>query len=104
MPNYESYFSKSAGLMRESPIRQMGAVLANAKDIVSFAPGYPSHDAFAWDAFAEIARDVLGRADQSALQYGPTRGYPPLRDVISALMSSRGIDATGRGLVVTTGS
>lgn len=104
MTNLDQFFSRAAASMRGSAIRQMGAVLAQASDMISFAPGYPAEDVFPWDAFAEIARDVLGGADGSVLQYGPTRGYAPLRDVSLALMRERDIASVPGRVVVTTGS
>src|SRR5713101_1573009 len=104
MTDYDSFLSTASGLMRESAIRQMGAVLAQADDIISFAPGYPADDVFPRLAFAEIAREVLARADSAALQYGPTRGFRPLREVIIGLMADRGITTSSDRIVVTTGS
>jgi 2-aminoadipate transaminase len=104
MTRLDQFFSRAATSMRGSAIRQMGAVLAQAGDMISFAPGYPAEDVFPWEAFAEIARDVLGSADGSVLQYGPTRGYAPLRDVCIALMRDRDIHSVPERVVVTTGS
>ena len=42
MINYDAFFSRSAERMRESAIRKMGTVLAQGRDIISFAPGYPA--------------------------------------------------------------
>jgi len=104
MTNYDKFFSHAAGFMRESAIRQMGAVLAAAKDMVSFAPGYPAEDVFPWQAFGEIAQGLLGGADGSVLQYGPTRGYKPLREAVVELMRSRAIASSLERVVITTGS
>lgn len=104
MTNYDKFFSRAAGLMRESAIRQMGAVLAAAKDMVSFAPGYPAEDVFPWQAFGEIAKGLLGGADGSVLQYGPTRGFKPLREAVVEIMRSRAIASSLERVVVTTGS
>jgi 2-aminoadipate transaminase len=104
MITYEQFFSRAGEAMRESAIRKMGAVLAQAHDMISFAPGYPAEDSFPWEAFAEIARELLSGDDGSVLQYGPTRGYKPLREVIASIMAERHIDAGGTGVVVTTGS
>jgi len=101
---YEAFFSRAGEAMRESAIRKMGAVLAQAHDMISFAPGYPAEDSFAWTAFAEIARELLSGEDGSVLQYGPTRGYKPLRDTIASLMGERHITASASRLIVTTGS
>ncbi len=104
MTDHQKFFSNAAGYMRESAIRQMGAVLAGAKDMISFAPGYPAEDVFPWQAFGEIARGLLNGSDGSVLQYGPTRGFKPLREAAVELMRGRSITAATEGVVVTTGS
>src|SRR5215510_2285736 len=104
MTDYEKFFSRAGNSLRESAIRKMGTVLAQARDVVSFAPGYPAEDSFPWQAFSEIARELLNGADGSVLQYGPTRGFRPLRDAIVALMKQRDIETSVEKLVVTTGS
>jgi 2-aminoadipate transaminase len=104
MINYDTFFSRVGSTLRESPIRQMGALLAQSHDMISFAPGYPAEDAFAWEAFAEIARELLGGDDGSVLQYGATCGYRPLREAIVGLMADRHITTTSARIIVTTGS
>ncbi|MFI5177027.1 MAG: PLP-dependent aminotransferase family protein [Vicinamibacterales bacterium] len=104
MTQYDTFFSRAGEAMRESAIRKMGAVLAQARDMISFAPGYPAEDVFPWEAFADIARELLSGADGSVLQYGPTRGYKPLREVILSMMRDRLGAAPGGSIVVTTGS
>ena len=61
MIDYESFFSRAAGHMQGSAIRRMGTVLAQSRDIISFAPGYPAPDTFPWSDFSEIARELLER-------------------------------------------
>lgn len=102
--NYESFLSKQGGRLRESAIRKMGGLVAQTRDLVSFAPGYPSEDLFAWEAFREIANEVLSGTDGKVLQYGATRGYRPLLDQIMTLMAGRGITTSLDQLIVTTGS
>ena len=104
MINYESFLSRAGGLMRESAIRQMGSVLSKSQDMVSFAPGYPAEDIFPWQAFSEITRELLTGTDGSVLQYGPTRGYRPLRESLAELMQERGIHASLDHILITTGS
>ncbi|HEX5478383.1 MAG TPA: PLP-dependent aminotransferase family protein [Dehalococcoidia bacterium] len=104
MTMYESFLSRAAGAMQESAIRRMGTVLASKTDVISFAPGYPAPETFAWAEFAEIAAELLSGRDGSVLQYGPTRGYRPLLEQIAGILHARGIDATPEQLLVTTGS
>jgi 2-aminoadipate transaminase len=72
--------------------------------MISFAPGYPAEDALPWQAFQQIAADLLSGHDGSVLQYGPTRGYRPLRDAIVGLMRDRGVTGGLDRIMVTTGS
>lgn len=104
MTNYEQFLSRAGLAMRESAIRQMGTVLSQSVDMVSFAPGYPAEDQFPWQALTEIARELLDGADGSVLQYGPTRGYKPLRDATVDIMGQRGIASGAERVVITTGS
>ena len=104
MTNYDAFFSRAAEKMKESAIRKMGTLVAQRRDIVSFAPGYPAPETFAWAEFQEIARELLSGRDGAVLQYGPTRGYRPLVECIAAIMQKRGADTTPERLLVTTGS
>jgi 2-aminoadipate transaminase len=104
MTNYDQFLSEAGVHMRESAIRQMGTLLAQAKDMISFAPGYPAEDQFPWEGLREIAAGLLSGADGAALQYGPTRGFAPLRAVTLDLMKQRGIERELDDVVITTGS
>jgi 2-aminoadipate transaminase len=104
MINYDQFLSRSAEQMRGSAIRKMGTVLAQSREIISFAPGYPAPETFPWEAFTEITRELLSGADGTVLQYGPTRGYKPLLEAIAGIMESRGAQSSADQLLITTGS
>ena len=104
MTTYDRFLSKAAAQMQESAIRRMGTVLAQKRDIISFAPGYPAPETFPWSEFQEIARELLGGGDGHVLQYGPTRGYRPLLEAIGGIMANRGVPTEPERLLVTTGS
>ena len=104
MINYDSFFSRAAAHMQGSAIRRMGTVLAQSRDIISFAPGYPAPDTFPWADFSEITRELLAGTDGSVLQYGPTRGLAPLLEAIVEIMRARDVKTTIDNLLITTGS
>lgn len=104
MINYDQFLSRNADRMQESAIRRMGTILAQNREIISFAPGYPAPETFPWSDFQEIARELLSGADGSVLQYGPTRGFRPLLDAIAGIMRNRGVSPAAERLLVTTGS
>jgi 2-aminoadipate transaminase len=104
MIDYDAFFSRAAGHMKASAIRKMGGVVAQGRDIVSFAPGFPAPETFAWQDFQTIARELLSGRDGSVLQYGPTRGFRPLLEALAGIMKRRGADTSSERLLVTTGS
>ena len=104
MINYTDYLSQAAAGMQESAIRRMGAILAQNRDLISFAPGYPAPETFPWPDFSEIAHELLSGSHGSALQYGATRGFRPLLEMIAAIMQVRGVAPALDRLLVTTGS
>jgi 2-aminoadipate transaminase len=104
MTDYDRHFSRAAAIMQESGIRKMSALGLKIPDLISFAPGFPSPDVFAWDEFRDIAREALDSRDVSVLQYGATRGYRPLVEAIPEILAARGVRAAPDDIVVTTGS
>ena len=77
MTDYTRFLSRAAGHMQESAIRRMGMVLAQGRDIISFAPGYPAPETFPWKEFQRHAeRAAVGRG-WGVLQYGPDARLPP---------------------------
>ncbi len=102
--NYASYLSRLGTALQESAIRKMGTVGQQMTDVISFAPGYPSPDTFAWSECRAIVDELLDARESATLQYGPTRGFRPLLDAIRAVLASRGIGAAIEDLLVTTGS
>src|SRR5262249_15189393 len=55
MIDYNAFLSRAAENMKESAIRRMGSVIAQKRDIISFAPGYPAPETFPWEEFQDIA-------------------------------------------------
>jgi 2-aminoadipate transaminase len=102
MMDLDQFFSRGARGLRESAIRRAGDV--RAPDLVSLAPGFPDPDLFPWDECRAITRAVLTGADPSVLQYGPTRGYRPLLDLLPEILADRGVSATSEETIITAGS
>ena len=71
--------------------------LANARDVISFAGGFPDPATFPLDRL----RELFAGLDATAFQYAPTAGLPGLRDFLSARLDPTPEDG---GLLVTSGS
>ena len=76
------------------------------REVISFAGGMPAPELFPRERFREAARRMLDNPEtgQSALQYGQTEGYLPLREMITRHTSRYGIQAKPENVLITTGS
>jgi 2-aminoadipate transaminase len=89
--------------MKASDIRELLKLTARP-EIISLAGGLPAPELFPIDAYRRAFEWVLETQGQAALQYGPSEGYAPLRDLLAARMTSMGIPADASNLLVTNGS
>ena len=104
MTEFDRFLSRAARTMQGSAIRRMGVLTADRHDVISFAPGYPAMDTCPWDAFREIATELLSGSDGSVLQYGPTRGFRGLLEALVEVLATRGILSAPPEIIVTSGS
>jgi len=95
--------ARMAGL-KQSAIREILKVTENPA-VISFAGGLPAPELFPLSAVARAAAAVMDRDGESALQYGPTEGYGPLREWVCAHVESTvGLKASPGQVLITTGS
>jgi len=72
--------------------------------VISFPGGLPSPICFPAEELAVAAERVLAREAGRVLQYGPTEGFPPLREFLATLMAGRGLPIDATQLIITSGS
>ncbi len=72
--------------------------------MISFGGGLPAPDVFPVQRFEEACHKVLTEQAASALQYGETEGYGPLRELIANNMARYGIKAKVPNVLITSGS
>jgi 2-aminoadipate transaminase len=86
-----------------SAIREL-LKLTSLPDVISFAGGLPAPEVFPIEKFKEAADVVLTEMGESALQYGTTEGYQPLREMIARNASKYGIQISADNVLITSGS
>jgi len=97
--------SRAAQHFQESAIRRIGALSATVPGLISFAAGYPAPDVFPWPDLESITAQILARHDGNTLQYGATRGYRPLIELLlTHTLRARGITARFEDVIITSGS
>ena len=96
-------FSQIVNSLRTSEIRDLMG-LATRPDIISFAGGMPGNELFPVEEIDDIYNNLPLDIKQTAFQYGPTPGYPPLLESLSEYLSSKGLPVKTNKLLITTGS
>jgi len=86
-----------------SQIRQLLKVIQRP-GMISFGGGLPAPDVFPVQRFKEACHKVLTEQAASALQYGETEGYAPLRELIANNVARYGIKAKVENVLITSGS
>lgn len=91
--------------MTSSAIREL-LKITGQPGVISFGGGYPAPEVFPVDEFAEACSRVLKdpQKAQQALQYGPSEGYYPLREMIARHTNRYGINITPEHVLITSGS
>ncbi len=100
--NMEAKFSDKVKHLEASAIREIFKLLAKP-GIISFAGGAPAPELFPKKELAEIAKDVLEKQGEIALQYGVTEGYVPLRDWVKNRLKSQGVGSDIDETIITSG-
>ena len=86
-----------------SAIREL-LKLTSLPDVISFAGGLPAPEVFPIEKFKEASDITLTEMGRSALQYGTTEGYQPLREMIARNATKYGIQISSDNVLITSGS
>jgi 2-aminoadipate transaminase len=96
-------YAQRTKTVKSSIIREL-LKLTQRPEVISFAGGLPAPEVFPVARFQEACHHVLQRQSATALQYGPTEGYRPLRELIVEHMARYGILASVDNVLITSGS
>lgn len=100
---WDNRFAQRTQRMGSSAIREL-LKLTEQPDIISFGGGMPAPEVFPIEEFSEACQRVLKDSGPQALQYGPTEGYRPLREMIVRHSVRYGIEITPDNVLITSGS
>lgn len=95
-------FSDRVKHLEASAIREIFKLLAKP-GIISFAGGAPDPELFPKKEFAKIAKEVLETQGDTALQYGITEGYAPLRRWTKERLVSQGVLTESDDVIIGSG-
>lgn len=101
--SWESRYALRTRGVTSSMIREL-LKFTQRPEVISFAGGLPAAEYFPVERFQEACRAVLDKQPHYALQYGPTEGYQPLREMIAERLCRYNICATADNVMITSGS
>ncbi len=96
-------FSQRALQLTSSAIREI-LKITERPEVISFAGGLPAPAGFPVDVARAAFDHVLATNPHSALQYGPTEGYAPLRAWIAEDLNRHGARVSPDQILVVSGS
>ena len=96
-------FSERAQQLQSSAIREI-LKITQRPEIISFAGGLPSPLTFPVERMQAAYEAVLTREGKTALQYGPTDGYAPLREWIAGYLSTEDCKIQPEQILLVSGS
>ncbi len=96
-------FSERAQQLQSSFIREI-LKITQQPEIISFAGGLPSPATFPVEEMKSAFDKVLSTTGKTALQYGPTDGYMPLRQWIADSLSKDGARIVPEQVLMVSGS
>ena len=89
--------------IKPSAIREIFKVLQDP-DVISFAAGSPSPDAFPVGQMSELSKIIYEKMPVLALQYGISEGHAPLIEKVKTRMKDKfNIDSGGDTVLITSG-
>jgi 2-aminoadipate transaminase len=100
---WQKLYAARTERMRTSDIREILKVTAQP-DVISLAGGLPAPELFPVDEYRRAFEWVLETDGPQALQYGPSEGYRPLRELLASRLTAFGIKAEGDDVLITNGS
>ena len=96
-------FAQRTQRMTSSVIREL-LKLIEKPDVISFAGGLPAPEVFPVAEVERATEKVLREQGATALQYAPTEGYLPLRELLVRQMGRYGIRVRPANVMITSGS
>jgi 2-aminoadipate transaminase len=99
---WAAHFADTTRRNRGNAIRDLLSVIGT--ETISFAGGLPAPEVFAVEEAAVAADEILAKDGRSALQYGPTEGFRPLRDLLASQWRAKGLQIEAENILITSGA
>ena len=100
-------WQQSVGFQRRTPGKLLpGEALGQPahRQVISFASGIGDAHLFPAEDFRKVLQAVMRRDGIAALDYGEPDGHAPLRETITHILASQGLQTRAENVLITAGS
>ena len=101
--DWQQLYARRAEGMRASDIREILKITAQP-DVISLAGGLPAPELFPVDEYRRAFEWILESDGAQALQYGPSEGYRPLRELLASRLTAFDMPCAAEDILITNGS
>src|SRR5919109_1202419 len=88
----------------EKPLNEEAKRPARHPQLISFASGIGDAHLFPAEDFRKVLQTVMRRDGIAALDYGEPNGHAPLRETITHILASQGLQTRSENVLITAGS
>ncbi|MBL8080593.1 MAG: PLP-dependent aminotransferase family protein [Anaerolineales bacterium] len=103
LPLWQQSFQSKDVASRSDVVDEMLQAAGHPRPI-SFAAGISDTRQFPSEEFRKILQSVMRRDQIAALEYGESNGYAPLREGITHILASQGLQTRPDSVLITAGS
>jgi GntR family transcriptional regulator/MocR family aminotransferase len=103
LPLWQLGFQSADAISRSDKVDDMLQAAGHPHPI-SFAGGISDTRQFPTEEFRKILQTVMKRDQIAALEYGEPNGYGPLREGITQILASQGLQTNADSVLITAGS
>jgi GntR family transcriptional regulator/MocR family aminotransferase len=86
------------------PAEEMSGKATPRSQLISFASGIGDAHLFPAEDFRKVLQTVMRRDGIAALDYGEPNGHGPLRETITHILASQGLQTRSENVLITAGS
>jgi GntR family transcriptional regulator/MocR family aminotransferase len=103
-PLWQQNIELQSKAIKRDPSDEVSKNAARHPHPISFASGIGDTDLFPADDFRKVLQTVMRRDGIAALDYGEPNGHAPLRETITHILASQGLQTRSENVLITAGS
>ena len=103
-PLWQQNLGVQGRLPENASLEQAAQKAAHRSQLISFASGIGDSHLFPAEDFRKVLQAVMRRDGIAALDYGEPNGHAPLRETITHILASQGLQTRAENVLITAGS